>query len=99
LYCGYPTEFAGSIQNNKKKYRNIKIINQSANFYKKKVCLVPQKGKGAKNLAGSYPTELVGLTQNPKKNYRNTKSTKRNKKLLKKIMFSTSKVKRSQKFE
>jgi hypothetical protein len=33
----------------------------------KKVCLVPQKCKGAKNMYGGYPTEFAGSTQNPKK--------------------------------
>jgi hypothetical protein len=42
---------------------------------------------------------FAGSTQKNKKNYRNSKSTNRNnKKNSKKSMFSTSKVKRSQKF-
>jgi hypothetical protein len=42
-YEGYPTEFAGSTQNHKKKYRNTKSTNQDEHFPKKKVCLVPKK--------------------------------------------------------
>jgi hypothetical protein len=35
LYGGYPTEFAGSNQNPKKKYRNIKSTKQNEYFPKK----------------------------------------------------------------
>jgi hypothetical protein len=43
-------------------------INQSARkFSQKKVCLVPQKGRGAKNSYGGYRTEFVGSTKNFKK--------------------------------
>jgi hypothetical protein len=51
--------------------------------FPKKVCLVPQKSRGANNSYGGYPTELAGPTQNPKKNYRNIKSTNQNKNLSK----------------
>jgi hypothetical protein len=43
-------------------------INQSKRkFFQKKVCLVPEKCKGAKSSYGSYPTEFAGSIQNPKK--------------------------------
>jgi hypothetical protein len=60
------TEFAGPTQNPKK---IIRTSNQpiKTKFFPKKVCLVPQKCKGAKILYEVYPTEFAGLTQNPKK--------------------------------
>jgi hypothetical protein len=43
-------------------------INQSERtFSQKKIYLVLQKCKGAKNSNGGYPTEFAGSTQNPKK--------------------------------
>jgi hypothetical protein len=53
-----------------KKLSKYKINQSKQKKFKKKVFLVPQKGKGAKNLYESYPTEFTGSTQNPKKNIR-----------------------------
>jgi hypothetical protein len=50
-----------------KKSIETKLNKSELKFSQKKVCLVPSKRKGAKNLFGSYPTEFVGSTQNPKK--------------------------------
>jgi hypothetical protein len=64
-------------------------INQSErNFSQNKVCLVPEKCKGAKNSYGSHPTEFAGSTKNLKKNSRNIKSTNQNENFPKKSMFS-----------
>jgi hypothetical protein len=66
LYGGYPKEFAGSTQNHKKIIRTPNQPIETEKFTKK-ICLVPQKCKGAKNSYGGYPTEFAGSTQHPKK--------------------------------
>jgi hypothetical protein len=52
---------------NLKKCSEHRIYQSEQKFSQKKVCLVPQKCKGAKNSYGGYPTEFAGSTQNPKK--------------------------------
>jgi hypothetical protein len=64
MYGSYPTKFAASIQNLKKIIeKSIKSTNQNEKF-PKKICLVPQKSRGAKNSYRGYPTEFAGSTQN-----------------------------------
>jgi hypothetical protein len=60
------TKFAGSTQNHKK---IIETRNQliKTKFFSKKLCLVPQKCKGAEIMYGSYPIEFAGSAQNPEK--------------------------------
>jgi hypothetical protein len=58
-------------------------------MFPKKLCFVPLKCEGAKNLFGSYPTEFADSTQNPKKNDRSTKSTNQKENFPKKSMFSS----------
>jgi hypothetical protein len=50
-----------------KKIIGIPNLPIKTNIFSKKVCLVPQKCKGAKNSCGGYATEFAGSTQNPKK--------------------------------
>jgi hypothetical protein len=100
LYGGYPTEFAGSTQN-PKKIIGTPNLPTKAKMFLKKLCIVPQKCKGAKNSYGSYPTEFAGSTQNPKKmigipNLPIKTIQKEN--FPKKNMFNSLKVKKSQKF-
>jgi hypothetical protein len=62
---GYPTEFVDSTQN----HHTISVIgtpNQSIrmNIFKKKVYLVPQKCKGAKNSYEDYSTEFAPNASN-----------------------------------
>jgi hypothetical protein len=79
-----------------KNHRSTKLTNQNKKSTRK-LCLAPQKWKGAKNLYGADPTEFAGLTQNIKKlsEFQIMDFYRKN---LKKTIFRTSKVKRSQKF-
>jgi hypothetical protein len=65
---GYLSEFAGSTQNHKKIIGTLNLPIRT-NIFPKKVCLVLQKRKGAKNSYEDYPTEFAGSTKNPEKNY------------------------------
>jgi hypothetical protein len=58
-----------NLQARPKIQKNIGTSNEpiKMKFFPKKVCLVPQKCKGAKNSYGGYPTVIAGSTQNPKK--------------------------------
>jgi hypothetical protein len=91
LYGGYPTEFAGSTQNPKKKYRNAKLTNQNENFNKKSMFLT-LKDERSQKFAWWLPNGICKLEPNPKKNYRNTKSTNQNENFPKNSMFNTLKV-------
>jgi hypothetical protein len=66
--------------------------------FPKKLCLVPYKCKGAKNSYGGHPTEFAGSTENPLKIIRTPNQLIEIKKISNKNMFSTSTVKRRQKF-
>jgi hypothetical protein len=80
LYRVYPTEFAGSNQNLKKKLSEHQIDQSKRKFSQKNKCFVSSKCKGAKNSYGDYFTEFVGSTQNLKKIVRTLNQTNQNKK-------------------
>jgi hypothetical protein len=93
-----PTEFAGSTQNPKKLSEH--QINQSKRkFSQKKLCLVSQKCKGAKNNSyEGYPTEFAGSTQNYKKNNRKSNQPIRTEIFPKKVCLVPQKCKGSENF-
>jgi hypothetical protein len=59
----------------------------STNIFPKKVCLVPEKRRGAKNSYGTYPTEFAGSTQNPKNKFGTPNIPFKTKMFLKKLCF------------
>jgi hypothetical protein len=67
LYKGYPTEFAGSTQNVKKNYRNIKYTNQNENFPKKNYVSYLKSVKQPKIRIGTTRRKLQALPKILKK--------------------------------
>jgi hypothetical protein len=68
IRMSYPTEFAGSTQNPKKMIGTPNLPIRTK-IFPKKIYLVPQKCKGAKNSYGGYSTEFADSTQNPRKKF------------------------------
>jgi hypothetical protein len=64
----------------------------------KKVYLIPQKGQQNKDTYRIYPTKFASSTQKHKKVIKTPNQPIEIKKISNKSMFSTSKVKRRQKF-
>jgi hypothetical protein len=93
----YPTEFAGSTQNLKKR---IETQNQPIETKKilKKSMFCTLREERSQIFVWRLPDGIFWLESISLNKYRNTKSTNQNKNYPKKRMFSTSKVKRSQQF-